>query len=95
MDVLKKPFITEKVSSATERGVYGFFVDVNANKVEIKKCIEEMYSVSVEKVHTMRYMGKKKVRHTKSGVSRGKKAAYKKALVSLKEGEVIDFYASV
>jgi len=87
--------ITEKVSSLHEKGVYGLIVDKKANKVEIKKEIEETYSVTVNSVNTMRYAGKKKIRHTKSGMSRGKQPAYKKALVTLKEGEVIDFYSNI
>ena len=95
MSILRKPLITEKVSSLNEKGVYGLIVDTKANKVEIKKEVEETYSVTVNSVNTMRYAGKKKTRHTKSGISRGKQPAYKKALVALKEGEVIDFYSNV
>ena len=95
MSILRKPLITEKVSSLHEKGVYGLIVDKKANKVEIKKEIEETYSVTVNSVNTMRYAGKKKIRHTKSGMSRGKQPAYKKALVTLREGEVIDFYSNI
>lgn len=95
MSILKKPLITEKASAFNERGVYGLIVDKRANKVEIKKEVEKTYGVTVNSVNTMRYAGKKKTRHTKTGVSRGKKASYKKALVTLKEGEVIDFYSNI
>jgi large subunit ribosomal protein L23 len=95
MSILRKPLITEKVSALNEKGVYGLIVDKNANKVEIKKEVEETYRVTVSSVNTMRYAGKKKIRHTKLGISRGKKPSYKKALVTLKEGEVIDFYSNI
>ena len=95
MSILKKPLITEKVSSLNEKGVYGLIVDKSANKVEIKKKVEETYNVTVSRVNTMRYAGKRKTRHTKLGISRGKQPAYKKALVTLKEGEVIDFYSNI
>jgi large subunit ribosomal protein L23 len=95
MSILRKPLITEKVSSLNEKGVYGLIVDARANKVEIKKEVEKTYSVSVNSVNTMRYAGKRKTRHTKSGLSRGKQPAYKKALVTLKEGEIIDFYSNM
>jgi large subunit ribosomal protein L23 len=95
MSILRKPLVTEKVSSLNERGVYGLIVDTKANKVEIKKAIEETYSVTVRSINTIRYAGKRKTRHTKLGMSRGKQAAYKKALVTLKEGEAIDFYSNI
>lgn len=93
--ILRKPLITEKVSALNETGVYGFIVDNTANKVEIKKVVEETYSVTVTSINTMRYAGKRKTRHTKAGLSRGKQPAYKKALVTLKSGEVIDFYSNI
>jgi len=95
MRVLQKPLVTEKVSSLNERGVYGLIVDKRANKVEIKKEVEKTYNVTVDRVNTMRYAGKRKVRYTKAGMSRGKQPAYKKALVTLKAGDVIDFYSNV
>ena len=95
MSVLKKPLVTEKVSAMNEKGRYGFIVDMNANKVEIKKAVEKQYGVTVESVNTMRVMGKFKVRFTKSGVLAGRKPNYKKAIVTLAQGEVIDFYNNV
>lgn len=95
MNILKKPLLTEKVTKLNEKGVYGLVVDNRANKIEIKKEIKKLYGVTVEQVNTMRYAGKKKVRHTKAGVNIGKKAAYKKALITLKPGDVIDFYANI
>jgi len=95
MSVLKKPFVTEKVSALNEKGKYGFFVDINANKVEIKKAVEKQYGVTVESVNTMSMMGKLKTRYTKAGVLSGRQQNYKKAIVTLAQGEVIDFYSNV
>lgn len=93
INILQKPLVTEKASSLNEKGVYGLLVAREANKISIKKAVEETYHVTVVRVNTMCYAGKNKARYTKAGLSRGKKAAYKKALVSLKAGEVIDFYS--
>ena len=95
MSVLKKPLVTEKVSALNEKGKYGFVVDSDANKVEIKKAVEKQYGVNVEKVNTMNVMGKLKTRYTKAGVLAGRRPSYKKAIVTLAEGEVIDFYSNV
>jgi len=73
MSILKKPLVTEKVSALNEKGKYGFIVDAEANKVEIKKAVEKQYGVNVERVNTMLVMGKKKTRYTKAGVLAGRK----------------------
>jgi large subunit ribosomal protein L23 len=95
MSILKKPLVTEKVSALNEKGKYGFIVDTDANKVEIKNAVEKQYGVNVERVNTMVVMGKKKTRYTKAGVLAGRKPSYKKAIVTLAAGEVIDFYSNV
>ena len=95
MSILKKPLVTEKVSALNEKGKYGFVVEATANKVEIKSAVEKQYGVNVEKVNTMNIMGKKKTRYTKAGVLSGRKPSYKKAIVTLASGEVIDFYSNV
>jgi large subunit ribosomal protein L23 len=95
MSILKKPLVTEKVSALNEKGKYGFIVDTAANKVEIKNAVEKQYGVNVEQVNTMVVMGKKKTRYTKAGVLAGRKPSYKKAIVTLAAGEVIDFYSNV
>lgn len=95
MSVLKKPLVTEKVSALNEKGKYGFIVDAEANKVEIKKAVEKQYGVNVERVNTMNVMGKLKTRYTKAGVLSGRRPNYKKAIVTLAAGEVIDFYSNV
>jgi large subunit ribosomal protein L23 len=95
MQVLKKPLVTEKMTALNEKGKYAFEVAKTANKVEIKKAVEKLYGVTVEKVSTMRVQGKLKVKNTKAGVVSGRKPSYKKAIVSLKEGEFIDFYSGI
>jgi large subunit ribosomal protein L23 len=96
MSVLKKPIITEKATDAGEKlGQYAFIVDKKANKVEIKNAIEKMYSVTVESVNTMTMPGKINTRQTKSSISYGIKGNNKKAVVTLKKGETIDFYSSI
>ncbi|MFT6166475.1 MAG: large subunit ribosomal protein L23 [Vicingaceae bacterium] len=96
MSTLKKPVITEKMTSLTEElNRYGFVVDHNANKLQIKSAIEEMYSVSVDRVNTMNYKGKHKTRYTKTGWVEGRTNKFKKAIVTLAEGDTIDFYSNI
>jgi large subunit ribosomal protein L23 len=95
MSILKKPLVTEKVSALNEKGKYGFLVEATANKVEIKRAVEKQYRVNVEKVNTMNVMGKMKTRYTKTGILSGRQQNYKKAIVTLAEGEVIDFYSNL
>jgi large subunit ribosomal protein L23 len=95
MSILIKPLVTEKISALNEKGKYGFVVKDSANKVEIKQAVEKMYGVNVEHVNTINVLGKFKSRFTKSGVLSGRKPSYKKAIVTLASGEVIDFYSNV
>jgi large subunit ribosomal protein L23 len=95
MTVLKKPLVTEKISALNEKGKYGFIVEKTANKIEIKKAVEKMYGVKVEGVSTLRYQGKDKSRYTKAKVVAGRTSSFKKAIVTLAQGEVIDFYGSI
>lgn len=95
MSVLRRPLITEKASSQNEQGKYGFVVDLNANKIQIKKAVEDMYGVTVTKVQTMRILGKPKTRYTKSNIISGRTPEYKKAIVTVADGEVIDFYSGI
>lgn len=95
MTVLIKPLVTEKVTDLNEKGKYGFVVDKTANKIQIKNAVEKMYGVTVEKVATMRYQGKVKTRYTKARVISGRRDAFKKAIITLAEGEVIDFYSNI
>lgn len=95
MSVLKRPLVTEKVAALNEKGKYGFIVDANANKIEIKKAVEKMYGVKVENVRTIRYQGKAKTKYTSSKVISGRTSTFKKAIVSVANGEVIDFYSGI
>lgn len=96
MDILIKPIITEKMTSQAEKlNRYGFVVDKRANKLEIKVAIEAMYGVKVDSVNTQQYVGKVKTRNTTRGVAVGRVNRNKKAIVTLKTGEIIDFYASI
>ena len=96
MSVLKRPIITEKATAKSEKlSQFIFMVDKNADKPAIKKAIEKMYGVNVTGISTIRYAGKKVVRFTKKGVSSGRKDAFKKAIITLKEGQTINFFESV
>ena len=96
MNILIKPIVTEKMTELGEAfNRYGFVVEKTANKLEIRLAVEELYGVKVAEVNTMIYPGKRKQRFTKSGVSVGKTPSYKKAIVTLAEGEVIDFYSNI
>ena len=87
MAFIIKPLVTEKMTKIT--------VKPEANKLEIKKEIESLYNVTVLDVNTCRYAGKRSSRYTKAGLIRGQKNAFKKAIVTLKEGDVIDFYSNI
>lgn len=97
MNVLIRPLITEKMTAVSEKmnNRYGFIVDKRANKIEIKRAVNEMYNVTVEDVNTMYYAGKMKSRFTKTGFVSGRKNAFKKAIVTLSQGETIDFYSNI
>ncbi len=96
MSILVRPIVTEKMTAQSERyNRYGFVVDKKASKLQIKTAIESLYGVTVDTVNTMIYGGKRKSRFTKSGVISGKMNAYKKAIVSLAEGDSIDFYSNI
>jgi large subunit ribosomal protein L23 len=95
-DILVKPLITEKSNRLTEKLTqYSFVVTMKANKLEIKKAVESMYGISVEDVSTMRMPGKNKTRYTNKGLAKGMKSPYKKAVVTCKAGDTIDFYGSI
>lgn len=96
MAIIIKPIVTEKMTQLGEKlNRYGFKVQKNANKIEIKQAVEAMYNVTVTDVNTLIVAPKVKSRFTKSGVVTGKKAAYKKAVVTVKAGEQIDFYSNI
>ena len=96
MAIIVKPLVTEKMTAITEKqNKFGFIVRPDANKIEIKKELEALYNVNVVAANTCKYAGKSKSRYTRAGLIRGRKNAYKKAIVTLKEGETIDFYSNI
>jgi len=96
MGIIVKPIITEKMTAQGEKmNRYGFIVHKKANKLQIKKAVEEIYSVDVKNVNTMVYSGKVKSRNTKGGVVTGKTNSIKKAIITVAEGETIDFYSNI
>lgn len=96
MTYIIKPLVTEKMTGITEKqNKYGFVVRPEANKIELKKEVESRYNVTVTDVNTCVYAGKNKTRYTKAGLLKGRTNAFKKAIVTLKEGDVIDFYSNI
>jgi large subunit ribosomal protein L23 len=95
-EVLVKPILTEKANLQQDKlSRYAFRVGRKANKLEIKKAVEEFYGVTVINVNTAVVPGKNKTRYTKAGFVKGQKPAYKKALVTVAEGETIDLYGNI
>ena len=95
-EVLIKPILTEKANSQQEKlRRYAFKVAKKANKLEIKKAVESFYGVNVTNVNTTVAPGKNKSRFTKAGVVSGRKPSYKKAFVTIAEGESIDLYSAI
>ena len=92
-DVMKEKTVYTYVKPALPK--YGFIVKAEANKLEIKAEIESLYNVTVLDVNTMRYAGKRSSRYTKAGLVKGQKSAFKKAIVTLKAGDQIDFYSNI
>lgn len=96
MEIMIKPIVTEKATAISEKqNRYTFRVSPEANKAQIKNLVQSLYGVKVVDVNTMNYDGKKKSRYTKAGLINGKVAAFKKALVTVAEGETIDFYSNI
>lgn len=96
MSVLIKPIITEKATADSElNNRYTFAVSVKANKIQIKEAVEAAYGVTVEQVKTLNYGPKRSTRYTKNGLQLAKTNALKKAVISVKEGETIDFYSNI
>ncbi|NPA67699.1 MAG: 50S ribosomal protein L23 [Chlorobi bacterium] len=96
MNILIEPIITEKMTDKSEKlNQYGFIVKKNANKIEIKKAVEKLYNVTVESVNTMIYSGKRRDRYTKRGLVKGRTKSFKKAVITLIDGDTIDFYSNI
>ena len=96
MSIIIKPLVTEKMTKIGEKlNRVGFLVEKTANKIEIRNAVESLYNVKVSDVNTMRYDGKVKSRYTKAGFIQGRTNATKKAIVTLAEGDTIDFYSNI
>ena len=96
MEISIKPIVTEKATALTEKGGrYTFRVSQEANREQIAQMITKLYGVKVVSVNTMVCRGKDKSRYTKSGLLKGKTSKYKKAVVTLAEGETIDYYSNI
>ena len=95
MEILIKPIVTERLTDQGEKlNRYGFIVNVEANKLQIKAAVEQRYGVTVAAVNTVRYNGKFKSRYTKAGVLTGRTNRFKKAYIALAGEDKIDFYAN-
>ena len=95
-EIIIKPLITEKTENISETaGKFTFVVDKKANKIEIRKAVEALYNVSVDSVNTLIMPSKSRVRNTRSGVQKGRKSSFKKAIVTLSPGENIDFFGDL
>ena len=96
MGIIIKPIVTEKLTIQGEKlNRYGFIVDREANKLQIKAAVEQAYNVTVADVNTVNYHGQRKSRYTKAGMLRGRANHYKKAYVTLAGEDKIDFYANI
>ena len=96
MGIIIKPIVTEKMTVQGEKlNRYGFIVDRDANKLQIKAAVEQAYNVTVADVNTNNYHGKRKSRYTKAGMLNGRTNHYKKAYATLAGEDKIDFYASI
>ena len=97
MAFIIKPLVTEKQTKITEKNPsrYGFIVRPEANKLQIKKEVEALYNVTVVDVNTLRYACNRSSRYTKAGLIKGQKNAFKKAIVTVKDGDTIDFYSNI
>ncbi len=96
MEIIIKPVLTEKMTKLTDtQNKVAFLVAKDANKIEIKNAVEAMYGVKVVAVNTQRYQGTVKSRYTRGGVVSGRTPSFKKAIVTLAEGDKIDFFSNI
>lgn len=93
--IILRPIVTEKMTELEDKQQYAFEVDRNANKIEIQKAIEKKFNVTVLSVRTINYKGKQKTQLTRRGRFTGKTAKWKKAIVTLKEGDKIEFFENI
>ena len=95
--IIKKPVITEKATADSEdNNRFTFIVDRRANKIEIKKAVENMYDVTIDSIRTMNYGGgKPSVKYTNKGIVEQRSKRYKKAIVTVADGETIDLFTNI
>ena len=95
-DIIVKPILTEKSYAGIQNKVYTFKVAPGVNKVQIRKAVEEIFNVQVEKVNTVKVKGKEKSQNTRQGRTVGKTSDYTKAIVTLKaDSKPISFFESL
>ncbi len=96
-NILIRPLITEKMTNITAvyPNKFGFVVELKANKIQIAKAIEKRFNVHVIDVKTIKHQGKTKTQFRRSGRFEGRTSKYKKAIVTLKEGETIELFEQV
>ena len=96
MEFIIEPIVTEAATKLSEKlNRYTFRVSPDANKFQIKDIVEKLYNVRVERVNIANYAGKRKQRYTKGGLIKGATAAFKKAYVTVAEGQTIDYYSNI
>ena len=93
--ILKRPIVTEKITGLQDARQFAFEVPIEANKIEIAKAVEKKFKVTVVSVRTMTVKGKRKTQLTRRGRFEGRKNTWKKAVVTLKEGDKIDYFENV
>ena len=96
MEIIIKPILTEKMTIQGEKlNRYGFIVDVRANKLQIRNAVEQLYNVVVTDVNTVNYIANLKSSYAKASILEGHANKIKKAIVTLKDGDKIDFYSNI
>ncbi|HLA99863.1 MAG TPA: 50S ribosomal protein L23 [Bacteroidota bacterium] len=93
--IIYRPIVTEKMTSVQEKGIYAFEVEPRATKIDIARAVAAKFNVTVVNVRTMNYKGKTKTQMTRRGRFKGKTSRLKKAIVTLKEGNVINLFENV
>ncbi len=93
--IIYRPIVTEKMTNMQEKGLYAFEVDPKANKIDIARAVEKRFNVTVENVRTMNFKGKMKTQMTRKGRFHGKTSRFKKAVITLKQGDKIELFGNI
>lgn len=93
--IIYRPIVTEKMTNMQDKGLYAFEVDPNANKIDIARAVEKRFNVKVKSVRTMNFKGKTKTQMTRKGRFQGKTSRFKKAIITLKEGDKIELFGNI